>query len=141
MLNSFAMRSTSQSGSLVSAQVDEEIALISTIQSQQDVCTISIHLIHDFGKIYPSHGCPNCPQEVRNTEKIKFQCRNCHERNMLIPRFRFDVNLKDDTGSIIETISGKEREKLLSLTVEQIYELASTKSTGCCKAPKTGPET
>ncbi|KAM3264072.1 hypothetical protein P3L10_001066 [Capsicum annuum] len=55
-----------------------------------------------YGKIYPSHGCPNCIHEVRNTEKRKFHYMNCHERNMLTPRCRFDVNLKDDTGSILE---------------------------------------
>ncbi|PHU14763.1 hypothetical protein BC332_15968 [Capsicum chinense] len=53
---------------------------------------------------------------------------NFHESNMLTPRCRFDVNLKDNIGSTIGTISGKEGEKLLSLTAEQIYDLASTES-------------
>ncbi|KAM3251682.1 hypothetical protein P3L10_005752 [Capsicum annuum] len=51
---------------------------------------------------------------------------SCHESNMLTPKYRFDVNLKDNTGSIIGTISGEKGEKLLSLTAEQIYDLAST---------------
>ncbi|PHT98137.1 hypothetical protein BC332_32936 [Capsicum chinense] len=71
-------------------------------------------------------GYQKCPQEVRNTEKRKFQCMKCHESNMLTPRCQFNVIMKDDTGSVIGTISGKEGEKLLSLTTEQIYELAST---------------
>ncbi|XP_059290850.1 uncharacterized protein LOC132044373 isoform X3 [Lycium ferocissimum] len=38
---------------------------------------------------------------------------------------RFDVNLQDASGSIIGIIMDKEAEKLLSLTTDEIYDLAS----------------
>ncbi|KAH0658711.1 hypothetical protein KY289_027459 [Solanum tuberosum] len=71
--------------------------------------------------------CSNCGQEVCYPIIIKIQCMNCNQHKMLIPRCRFDVNLKDNSGSTTGMIVNKEGEKLLSLTAEQIYERASTK--------------
>ncbi|XP_059306827.1 uncharacterized protein LOC132058294 [Lycium ferocissimum] len=68
--------------------------------------------------------CPNCKQEVRSLIKESF-CMTCKQQNILIPRCRFDVNLQDASGSIIGIIMDKEAEKLLFLTIDEIYDLAS----------------
>lgn len=49
---------------------------------------------------------------------------NCNQENMLIARCQFDVNLEDASGSATGIIMDKEGEKLLSLTAEEIYDLA-----------------
>ncbi|WMV34453.1 hypothetical protein MTR67_027838, partial [Solanum verrucosum] len=125
---SFTLRSTSKSGSLITIPVDEEV--IANTESEEDGQTCSI----EVKMLFPSDQkrcyvlvCSNCGQEVRYPIIIKIQCMNCNQHKMLIPRCRFDVNLKDNSGSTIGMIMNKEGEKLLSLTAEQIYERASTK--------------
>ncbi|KAH0662299.1 hypothetical protein KY284_027230 [Solanum tuberosum] len=127
-LTSFTLRSTSKSGSLITIPVDEEV--IANTESEEDGQTFSIEVKMSF----PSDQkrcyvlvCSNCGQEVRYPIIIKIHCMNCNQHKMLIPRCRFDVNLKDSSGSTTGMIMNKEGEKLLSLTAEQIYERASTK--------------
>ncbi|XP_060183815.1 replication protein A 70 kDa DNA-binding subunit B-like isoform X3 [Lycium barbarum] len=128
MLTSFSLRSTSESGSLISISVDEQIVPIANVQSQQDGHSFSIEtkvsLPNKLKSCYVLL-CPNCKQEVRSLIKRKFLCMTCKQQNMLIPRCKFDVNLQDASGSIIGIIMDKEAEKLLSLTTDEIYALAS----------------
>ncbi|XP_059281909.1 uncharacterized protein LOC132035796 isoform X3 [Lycium ferocissimum] len=128
MLASFSLRSTSESGSLISVSVDEQIVPIANVQSQQDGHSFSIEakvsLPNKLKSCYVLL-CPKCKQEVRSLIKRKFLCMTCKQQNMLIPRCRFDVNLHDASGSIIGIIMDKEAEKLLSLTTDEIYDLAS----------------
>ncbi|KAK6791456.1 hypothetical protein RDI58_010537 [Solanum bulbocastanum] len=50
---------------------------------------------------------------------------NCYQKNLSVPRCRFDVDLKDNSGSTIGRIMDKGGEKLLSLAAEEIYKRAS----------------
>ncbi|XP_060167361.1 uncharacterized protein LOC132598478 isoform X2 [Lycium barbarum] len=131
MLASFSLRSTSKSGSLINVSVDEQIVPIANVQSQQDGHSFSIEakvsLPNKLKSCYVLL-CPNCKQEVRSLIKRKFLCMTCKQQNMLIPRCRFDVNLQDASGSIIGIIMDKEAEKLLSLTADEIYDLASNEN-------------
>ncbi|XP_059281908.1 uncharacterized protein LOC132035796 isoform X2 [Lycium ferocissimum] len=131
MLASFSLRSTSESGSLISVSVDEQIVPIANVQSQQDGHSFSIEakvsLPNKLKSCYVLL-CPKCKQEVRSLIKRKFLCMTCKQQNMLIPRCRFDVNLHDASGSIIGIIMDKEAEKLLSLTTDEIYDLASNEN-------------
>ncbi|XP_060183813.1 replication protein A 70 kDa DNA-binding subunit B-like isoform X2 [Lycium barbarum] len=131
MLTSFSLRSTSESGSLISISVDEQIVPIANVQSQQDGHSFSIEtkvsLPNKLKSCYVLL-CPNCKQEVRSLIKRKFLCMTCKQQNMLIPRCKFDVNLQDASGSIIGIIMDKEAEKLLSLTTDEIYALASNEN-------------
>uniref|UniRef100_M1BIT3 Uncharacterized protein n=1 Tax=Solanum tuberosum TaxID=4113 RepID=M1BIT3_SOLTU len=69
--------------------------------------------------------CSNCGQDVRYPTIREIHCMNCDQKNLLVPRCRFDVDLKDNSVSTIGIIMDKEGEKLLSLTAEEIYKRAS----------------
>ncbi|KAK4732225.1 hypothetical protein R3W88_025213 [Solanum pinnatisectum] len=119
---SFTLRSTSKSGALISIPVDEEVILIANAESQEDMSFPA-----DQKKYYVLV-CSNCGQDVRYPIIMQIHCMNCGQHKMLIPRCRFNVILKDNSGTTTWLIMNKEEEKLLSLTAEQIYERTSTKN-------------
>ncbi|KAH0698562.1 hypothetical protein KY284_012777 [Solanum tuberosum] len=128
ILTSFTLRSTSTSGFLISLPMDEEVVPIANIDSQQDgqAFTIEAKITFpiDLKKLYMLV-CSNCGQDVRYPTIREIHCMNCDQKNLLVPRCRFDVDLKDNSVSTIGIIMDKEGEKLLSLTAEEIYKRAS----------------
>ncbi|WMV13822.1 hypothetical protein MTR67_007207 [Solanum verrucosum] len=121
--------------------MNEEVVPIANIDSQQDVSTtfslyfsskstiiilILICLLAqgqtftieakitfptDLKKFYMLV-CSNCGQDVHYPTIREIHCMNCDQKNLLVPRCRFDVDLKDNSGSIIGIIMDKEGEKL-----------------------------
>ncbi|XP_060203167.1 uncharacterized protein LOC132631582 isoform X3 [Lycium barbarum] len=129
-LTSFTMRSTSRSGSLIFVLMNEVVP-IANIQSQEDGKAFYIEAKISFPNSLRSFcvlNCSSCGQEVRSTTKRKIHCMNCNKQSMLVPRCRFDVNLKDASGSATGMIMDKEGKKLLSLTAAEIYERASAEN-------------
>ncbi|KAH0716731.1 hypothetical protein KY290_012998 [Solanum tuberosum] len=91
----------------------EQVVPIANIDSQQDGQTFTIEAKITFPidlKKFYMLVCSNCGQDVRYPTITEIHCMNCDQKNLLVPRF--DVDLKDNSGSTIGIIMDKEGEKL-----------------------------
>ncbi|KAH0705359.1 hypothetical protein KY290_012104 [Solanum tuberosum] len=71
--------------------------------------------------------CSRCKQKKRTKDRKDFDCPKCNRKTSLVPRCSFQVDLIDDTATTTASISAELGEKLLSITVEDIFDITCTK--------------
>ncbi|KAM6541214.1 hypothetical protein CsatB_005661 [Cannabis sativa] len=71
--------------------------------------------------------CIKCRQKADlDNQTSCFNCYNCNESSVeTIPRCRFQAQLTDHTGSLIATFFGKNAEKMLNCTAQELIHIPS----------------
>ncbi|XP_070047764.1 uncharacterized protein [Nicotiana tomentosiformis] len=73
-------------------------------------------------------GSSECNHLVRSKIKREVQCINCRLQRMLIPRYHFEVEITDETGTTTATMSEGLAKRMLSMRAEHIYDIVSVKN-------------
>ncbi|KAL3376320.1 hypothetical protein AABB24_002986 [Solanum stoloniferum] len=71
--------------------------------------------------------CSGCKQKKRTKDRKDFECPKCNRKTTLVPRCSFQIDLIDNTATTTASISAELGEKLLSMTVEDIFDIICTK--------------
>ncbi|KAH0776689.1 hypothetical protein KY290_008100 [Solanum tuberosum] len=71
--------------------------------------------------------CSGCKQKKRTKARKDFECPKCNRKTSLVPRCSFQIDLIDNTATTTASISAELGEKLLSMTVEDIFDITCTK--------------
>ncbi|WMV47348.1 hypothetical protein MTR67_040733 [Solanum verrucosum] len=71
--------------------------------------------------------CSGCKQKKRTKDKKAFECPKCNRKTTLVPWCIFQIDLIDGTATTITSISAELGEKLLSMTVEDIFDITCAK--------------
>ncbi|KAH0696686.1 hypothetical protein KY289_014168 [Solanum tuberosum] len=71
--------------------------------------------------------CSGCKQKKRTKDRKDFECPKCNRKTTLVPRCIFQIDLIDDAATATTSISGELGQKLLSMTVEDIFGITCAK--------------
>ncbi|KAH0653948.1 hypothetical protein KY289_031626 [Solanum tuberosum] len=68
-----------------------------------------------------------CKQKKRTKDKKDFECPKSNRKTTLVPGCIFQIDLIDGTATTTTSISGELREKLLSMTTDDIFDITCAK--------------
>nr|XP_025884694.1 uncharacterized protein LOC104646484 [Solanum lycopersicum] len=71
--------------------------------------------------------CSGCKQKKHRKDRKDFHCPKCNRKTTLLPRCIFQTDLTDGTATVTAFISAELREKLLSMTAEDIFDITCAK--------------
>ncbi|KNA23338.1 hypothetical protein SOVF_025630 isoform A [Spinacia oleracea] len=99
--------------------------------------------VTDFNQKFWYTGCNTCWREIHADHGQTFNCRNCSGQERIVEaRCRFNIELKDPTGTISATIFGKIAEEIFALDPQKLMQFSDkndkidTAALGICSSTK-----
>ncbi|KAH0719252.1 hypothetical protein KY285_015283 [Solanum tuberosum] len=130
-LVAYKMKSTTPIGSIMLIPFEDEVISVANIQAQPpgQVFNVEAELsLASKDQRFSVLACSNCKQLfTRYNVRRKIYCTSCHQSTHLIPRCQFEVTTKDNNGFATPIVSDEIKEKMLHLTLEEIYEICFIK--------------
>ncbi|WMV10485.1 hypothetical protein MTR67_003870, partial [Solanum verrucosum] len=130
-LVAYKMKSTTPIGSIMLIPFDGEVIYVANIQAQPpgQVFNVEAELsLPSKDQLFSVLACSNCKQLfTRYNVRREIYFTSCHRSTHLIPRCQFEVTIKDNNDFATAIVSDEIAEKLLHLTLEEIYEICFVK--------------
>ncbi|XP_049384085.1 uncharacterized protein LOC125848256 [Solanum stenotomum] len=125
------MKSTTPIGSIMLISFEDEVIFVANIQAQPpgQVFNVEAELsLASKDQRFSVLACSNCKQLfTRYNVRREIYCTSCHRSTHLIPRCQFEVTIKDNNGFATTIVLDEIAEKMLHLTLEEIYEICFVK--------------